>query len=611
MAQRQSISRRAGVIGRSLVLAAAVAAARAPSARAQDAYFSTQGDFTANNARQDFYFDLTRPVSYFNDVFRFETFSSRGTPNSAGDSSPTIANGFDSILTLTNEAGTLIGSNDDGATGANADSLLSWTGTADSGGTLGTGPVAASSNYRLRLTEFNNLTGPWGIDLIGPANALKLRDFRPDFTPDTPSPIRSIKFGTFSVAAVNSNEPHAIFSPTIVDDADYFITGDLVVADSGNASFIMDDLRDTFIVGGRTTVRLGGDMQIMFDSVFNADGGFSLNGGRVSLTDESRFNVGSALQDIEVRNGGRIEVNAGTLLNAPTTRLVLGYDGNSTPNELVIAGGVVDTRMGAMGRLANTIGRATVSGSTGRWDMSEDLFVGSFVAQGSLAVTTGGKVTNRDGYIYNGTATITGEGSVWTNTGNLTLGTATNSSATLNLNTGGTVSAGSLFIDTTSGRIAMQRGSTLVIDYTGATPAATIRGYLQTGLATGNWTGNGIRLDSTDTRLAIGYTDNLTATLLTVKPALKGDTNLDNVVNFTDLLALAVNYNGTSKLWQQGDFNYDATVNFTDLLPLAANYNQTLTGSFEGDWALAQRLVPEPAALSLIVGSTVILRRRR
>ena len=58
--------------------------------------------------------------------------------------------------------------------------------------------------------------------------------------------------------------------------------------------------------------------------------------------------------------------------------------------------------------------------------------------------------------------------------------------------------------------------------------------------------------------------------------ALAGDANRDDRVNFTDLLALAKNYNGSGKAWEQGDFNGDGTVNFTDLLTLAKNYNRVL-----------------------------------
>jgi hypothetical protein len=57
---------------------------------------------------------------------------------------------------------------------------------------------------------------------------------------------------------------------------------------------------------------------------------------------------------------------------------------------------------------------------------------------------------------------------------------------------------------------------------------------------------------------------------------LAGDANRDRTVNFTDLLALAKNYNQSGKAYADGDFNGDGLVNFADLLILAKAYNKTL-----------------------------------
>jgi hypothetical protein len=53
-----------------------------------------------------------------------------------------------------------------------------------------------------------------------------------------------------------------------------------------------------------------------------------------------------------------------------------------------------------------------------------------------------------------------------------------------------------------------------------------------------------------------------------------GDANGARVVNFTDLLALAKNYNKAGATTEQGDFNGDGQTNFTDLLILAKHYNK-------------------------------------
>ncbi len=82
--------------------------------------------------------------------------------------------------------------------------------------------------------------------------------------------------------------------------------------------------------------------------------------------------------------------------------------------------------------------------------------------------------------------------------------------------------------------------------------------------------------------------------------ALPGDTNADGIVDFTDLLTLAQNYEQNSTLsYQVGDFNYDGVVNFTDLLMLAQNYSGGALAA-ESDFALAQSMVPEPTTFGLI-----------
>lgn len=109
----------------------------------------------------------------------------------------------------------------------------------------------------------------------------------------------------------------------------------------------------------------------------------------------------------------------------------------------------------------------------------------------------------------------------------------------------------------------------------------------------------------------------LDGTTLILRATLFGDTNLDRVVDFDDLLALAQNYNGTEKLWQQGDFNYDQSVNFDDLLQLAQRYGGSLSqsqladlpASFAEDWLVARSLVPEPT--SILVCLSVLCHRRR
>jgi hypothetical protein len=79
----------------------------------------------------------------------------------------------------------------------------------------------------------------------------------------------------------------------------------------------------------------------------------------------------------------------------------------------------------------------------------------------------------------------------------------------------------------------------------------------------------------------------------TVRAPLPGDANGDGMTNFTDLLALAKNYNSSGAGYATGDFDFNGVVNFGDLLLLAKFYGQA---------------IPAPAALPLLLpafGNTI------
>lgn len=164
----------------------------------------------------------------------------------------------------------------------------------------------------------------------------------------------------------------------------------------------------------------------------------------------------------------------------------------------------------------------------------------------------------------------------------------------------------------------------LVVDYTGASPIASIRSALAAGRIVAT-------LTPADARQAVAYGEasqiglvlyagvNVDPTSVFLQSRLKGDTDFSGDVDFDDLLELAQNYGVTGTgVWTEGDFNYDAAVGFDDLLALAQNYNASvLLGStigsetFQRDWALAVSLTPEPASISLLALGALTLRRRR
>ena len=174
----------------------------------------------------------------------------------------------------------------------------------------------------------------------------------------------------------------------------------------------------------------------------------------------------------------------------------------------------------------------------------------------------------------------------------------------------------------------IQNGS-VQFDYTGASPAAAIRGLLagsfQAATTPGVMETGQLRSTTSTTKRGLGYVDNGTNVL--VMATLFGDADLDGGVSINDFNALAGNFGQASnRVWSQGDFDYDGGVSINDFNLLAGNFGQTLPASSEA-WAgllafaaahndleafTAITGVPEPTSLGLIAaGATLGLRRRR
>jgi autotransporter-associated beta strand protein len=300
---------------------------------------------------------------------------------------------------------------------------------------------------------------------------------------------------------------------------------------------------------------------------------------------------------------GSTTVNSGTLVVGASGALPSGAGkGNLVINGGATAAGTVDLNgndvtVNGLGGSAGTVAGRIVNDVAG----AKTLSVGAANTTSSFAGViadnsgTGGTVGLRK--IGAGTLTLSGANTYSGGT------TVDGGSLQLTLPAQGSVLNAARTTDIRSGK--------LQLDYTGgSSPAATVAAALATSFASGFTTGQ-FRSSTAAANRGIGWLDDAGTSTLTIAAALYGDANLDGTVNFDDLLKLAANYNTSGKNWAQGDSNYDGTVNFDDLLKLAANYNQTITGSFGGDWALAQA-VPEPTVLTIVAaGTAVSLRRRR
>ena len=197
-----------------------------------------------------------------------------------------------------------------------------------------------------------------------------------------------------------------------------------------------------------------------------------------------------------------------------------------------------------------------------------------------------------------------------------------------------------------SGTLDIGAYNRVAIDYApGSSPLVSVRNQIISGYASGAWNGPGIITSSalTDARLAVGYgeaseivgatggqfgSETVDGDTVLLRTTFAGDSNLSGKVDFTDLVALAQNYNAdfnanpsTDSWWTHGDFNYDGKVDFTDLVKLAQNYNAAIpTDAIPGapvgfgqDLAAAFAAVPEPstAGLALIAACGLAAQRRR
>jgi hypothetical protein len=147
---------------------------------------------------------------------------------------------------------------------------------------------------------------------------------------------------------------------------------------------------------------------------------------------------------------------------------------------------------------------------------------------------------------------------------------------------------------------------------TSPTQLALVAAQLASGYAGGLWTGDGIVSSALNSNQGVGFLiepQTIPNPRLLVRSATLGDTDLSGSVGFADLLMVAKNYEmpGT-KYWFTGDFNYDGLVNFPDLVTLAQNYTG---GTLVDDWARARSLVPEPTAITLLAGASMLLVRLR
>jgi fibronectin-binding autotransporter adhesin len=346
--------------------------------------------------------------------------------------------------------------------------------------------------------------------------------------------------------------------------------------------------------------------------------------GPVTITAGAKLKTTSAIARF-LGNGGAIV--SGLYLSDPSDNY---FNSLSVTSTGTVAGGIGDRFFLVNNTVMSNSGTFNNAGALSAAGVINS---GAFTQTGTLIET--GNFTNSGAAVLGGTQQWAPGTTFLNSAGTATFQTDAGSevSSTLSLNiTGGQVTFGAtehLSGLTMSGTAKLEIGShTMVISYSGATPAASIRALLASGFNSGNWDGVGIDSSSahndSSSHTALGYND--TGSSIIVKYTYYGDSNLDGVVNAADFGRFLDGLATGGTTWSQGDYTYDGKVDLGndfnlfllsylkqggalgDLAPIIAGDNQ-LSASQKRQLLSA---VPEPTDIAAIVlAATGLATRRR
>lgn len=280
----------------------------------------------------------------------------------------------------------------------------------------------------------------------------------------------------------------------------------------------------------------------------------------------------------------------------PSLAQAVDVAGNSTVDELLVAGNTAQMTLLVQGTATVTAQKITIS-ANGRIDL-----LGGALTSAEIVVNSGG--------------VLGGSGAVL---GNI------NSS-------GGTVSPGDPGTQiAVTGDYQSSAASVIEIDLADEDTAdrlavsgdASLAGALHVRLADGFIAYPGLSYDVVtfasrsgdvavvnDTALAgLGFTTSFTSGALRIETTgTPGDANLDAAVNSDDFNILATNFGFTGRNWLSADFTGDGLVDSDDFNLLAVNFG---LGALLGeptplDWANLAASVPEPSSHALLLGGLAI-----
>jgi fibronectin-binding autotransporter adhesin len=475
---------------------------------------------------------------------------------------------------------------------------LTWYGNGAAAGGAGTWTAAAANWFN------GTAAGPWD-----PSQ-------RANFTATG---------GTVTIAA----EGVSAAAGLAVTGDGYTLSGGTLTLSGATAQANTIDVADTAVatiaapLAGTAGLTKAGPGGLVLTGSNTYTGGTTVAAGVLAVGDGAQ--AGSIGGDVAVAAGARLAFDrsdsvtfaggisgAGELEQLGPGTLVLAGAGTHTGGTTVFSGTLSVANGNALASSPVTVeSGATLSVASGTTMKSPSVTVsGGTVAADTLAVNSATGVaalTINSGTIASTTAVVVGPGGL------------------VDLPDASRVSVGvaSLAVDQAAGGGKIDLGAGQVTIAAGGITAADLRADIIAGRSGGTWAGaTGITsatAAATPGTRAVGYTvaGNGTAKVSFAAP---GDTNVDGLVNFSDIQAIIsggrYGQSGTTGVWAVGDFNYDGLVNFTDIQGMlnAGRYGQAsyfpaapLGGLGELGGAGGIAAVPEPTGLALVAIAAVAL----
>ncbi len=395
------------------------------------------------------------------------------------------------------------------------------------------------------------------------------------------------------------------------------------LVNNGAAATISTGIKGFTPSGPATTI--AGDATVSIASTPTGSGAAAIPVLGMTSASFTLSNAGSGYTSapvVTITGGGGTGATAVATINA-TTKVVTsvtltnpGYGYTTAPTFTFTGGAGVNAAVTANASSFSFLGLTTVSNgdgyltgptatlnsSTGNGGITAITSVASSVVLQANS-TIGGTgdmlieppISGSGGLIKAGTNTVTLSGS------NSYTGNTTVQSGTLMLtgaNAWAPILAGPGFTNITGGRVVLNYG-------VGTSPKTTVQSLLTSSFASGFATGQ-LRSTTADSHRGLGWADNGTNKVM-IAYTYFGDANLDGMVDTNDFTEMAANFNSTGATWQTGDFNYDGVVNALDFNYIATNFGSpAITAP-----PVLGALVPEPAAISLVMVSGLALLRRR